>query len=55
MELPIEDPEKKALAEKVLLEYKICRRCGAKNPINAVKCRRCHWKFLRPKKNKLKR
>ncbi len=54
-EMPIEDPEKRAIAEKALLNYKICRHCGAKNPINATKCRRCHWTLLRPKKAKLKR
>lgn len=53
--MPIEDPEKRAIAEKALLNYKICRHCGAKNPINATKCRRCHWTLLRPKKTKLKR
>ena len=42
--------DKKALAQKYRLHYKICRVCGARNPPTAVKCRRCHSKNLRWKK-----
>ena len=47
MELAI---DKKALAHKYRLYYKICRNCGARNPPTAEKCRKCHSKNLRWKK-----
>ncbi len=53
--MPIEDPVKRRIAAKALLEYKICRKCGAKNPIGATKCRRCRSKNLRLKRTKLSR
>jgi len=53
--LPIEDPMKRRIAQKALLSYKICRRCGARNPISATKCRRCRSKNLRLKRTKLAR
>jgi len=42
--------DKKALAQKYRLFYKICRNCGAKNPPTAEKCRWCHSKNLRWKR-----
>lgn len=42
--------DKKALAQKYRLYYKICRNCGVRNPPNAVKCRWCRSKNLRWKK-----
>ena len=48
--MPIADPEKARLAAKNLLYVKICRKCGAKNPMVATKCRRCRGSNLRPKK-----
>lgn len=30
--------------------YLICRNCGARNPPEAEKCRRCKSRNLRPKK-----
>lgn len=53
--MPIEDPVKKRIASKALLEYKICRNCGARNPVSATRCRRCKSKNLRPKHTKLVR
>jgi len=45
--------DKKALAQKYRLYYKICRNCGAKNPPTAEKCRRCKSKNLRWKRRTL--
>nr|AOZ56077.1 ribosomal protein L40E [uncultured korarchaeote] len=53
--MPIEDPMKRRVAMKALLHYKICRTCGARNPISATKCRRCRGKNLRLKRTKLTR
>nr|AOZ56146.1 ribosomal protein L40E [uncultured korarchaeote] len=53
--MPITDPLKKRIAWEALLNYKICRKCGSKNPINAVRCRRCKSKNLRKKHTKLAR
>ncbi|HID26089.1 MAG TPA: 50S ribosomal protein L40e [Thermoplasmata archaeon] len=36
-------------AEARLLEKKICMKCGARNSIRAVRCRRCRSKDLRVK------
>jgi large subunit ribosomal protein L40e len=48
------DPEKLAIVMKHRFQYKICRECGARNPPDAEKCRRCHSRNLRPKKFKKK-
>ena len=32
------------------LNKKICLKCGARNPHNATKCRKCGYNKLRPKK-----
>ncbi len=53
--MPIQDPEKQQLAQKHLLYLKICRKCGARNPISSEKCRRCRSKELRLKRRELKR
>ncbi len=42
--------DKRALAQRYRLYYKICRNCGARNPPSAVKCRKCKSKNLRWKK-----
>tara|TARA_B100001167_G_C16560758_1_gene207932 strand:+ start:379 stop:546 length:168 start_codon:yes stop_codon:yes gene_type:complete len=47
--MPITDLQKKQLAQKRLLFFKICLKCGVKNPITAIKCRKCHRKYLRLK------
>jgi len=41
------------LKERVF-KKKICRKCKAKNPWNAKKCRKCGSKQLRPKKGEKK-
>ncbi|NVM30472.1 MAG: 50S ribosomal protein L40e [Candidatus Helarchaeota archaeon] len=51
--MPITDPIKKQIAVHSLLFMKICRSCGARNPINATKCRRCRSKRLRFKKREI--
>jgi len=50
--MPITDPELIAIFERRVLMKKVCRKCGALNPMNAVKCRRCKSKNLRPKKRR---
>lgn len=47
--MPITDIEKKQLAQKKLLFFKICLKCGRKNAINALRCRKCKRKDLRLK------
>ncbi|MCS7364512.1 MAG: 50S ribosomal protein L40e [archaeon GB-1867-035] len=48
--MPIHDPEKLHIAQQRRLFIKICRRCGARNPRSAEKCRRCKSKNLRWKR-----
>ncbi|WP_445870160.1 50S ribosomal protein L40e [Candidatus Jordarchaeum sp.] len=48
--MPIGDPDKRRIAAEHLLYVKICRKCYARNPISATKCRRCKSKRLRLKK-----
>ncbi|HEY0088076.1 MAG TPA: 50S ribosomal protein L40e [Candidatus Lokiarchaeia archaeon] len=51
--MPIEDPVKRRIAKYHLLDKSVCRRCGALNPMNAIKCRRCRGKQLRLKRREL--
>ncbi|MGA1975431.1 MAG: 50S ribosomal protein L40e [Conexivisphaerales archaeon] len=39
--MPIADSGKKAIAMERRLYFKICMSCGSKNPIDAVRCRKC--------------
>ncbi len=48
--MPITDPVLIEIASKRILEKKVCRKCGALNPITATKCRRCRSTNLRPKR-----
>ena len=48
--MPVADPEKARIAQQALLYHSYCRKCGAKNPFGAKKCRRCRSKNLRPKR-----
>ncbi|MCS7097200.1 MAG: 50S ribosomal protein L40e [Candidatus Methanomethylicia archaeon] len=48
--MPIQDPEALKIAQQRRLFLMICRECGARNPPNAIKCRRCKSKNLRWKK-----
>lgn len=52
--MPITDPVLLQIAQKRRLYSKICRKCGAKNSIVAVKCRRCRSTNLRLKKRERK-
>ena len=48
--MPIRDPFKLQLALDHNFKVKICRRCGARNPWDAERCRRCKSRDLRPKR-----
>lgn len=48
--MPITDPETRDIVRKALLDMMICRKCYARNPPGATKCRRCRSKRLRPKR-----
>ena len=48
--LPITDPDKRDIVRDALLDMMICRKCYARNPSNATKCRRCRSTRLRPKR-----
>ncbi|MEM3364011.1 MAG: 50S ribosomal protein L40e [Candidatus Micrarchaeia archaeon] len=37
-------------AEAALSSVKVCKKCKARNPKSAIKCRKCGYKALRPKK-----
>jgi len=50
--MPIRDPFKLKLALEHNFQVKICRECGAKNPISAERCRRCKSRNLRLKRYK---
>jgi len=51
--MPITDPEKKQLAQRARLYMKICFYCGARNSIDAKRCRKCHNSHLRLKNRTL--
>ncbi len=51
--MPITDPEKREIVRKALLDMTICRKCYARNPPNATKCRRCHSTRLRPQRREI--
>ncbi len=48
--MPITDPELLKIVENRVLNKKVCRKCGALNPPEAEKCRRCKSRNLRPKR-----
>ncbi len=50
--MSLRDPFKLELARKNTIEFKICRDCGARNALKAVKCRKCRSTNLRLKKRK---
>jgi len=51
--MPITDPEKKKIAQQARLHMKICFNCGARNDINATRCRKCKNPYLRLKNRTL--
>jgi LSU ribosomal protein L40E len=53
--MPLLDASLIQLAQMKRLHYKICRKCGARNPPTAEKCRKCRSYNLRWKKRELGR
>ncbi|MCS7095419.1 MAG: 50S ribosomal protein L40e [Thaumarchaeota archaeon] len=53
--MPVLDASLIQLAQRKRLHYKICRKCGARNPMSAEKCRRCRSYNLRWKKREIAR
>jgi len=47
--MPIADVTKKQIAQKRRLFLKVCLRCGARNALQAARCRKCHASVLRLK------
>ncbi len=47
--MPIADVMKKQIAQKRRLYLKVCLRCGARNPLQAERCRKCKASDLRLK------
>jgi len=41
--------ERAFLGKRKLLNIKICMKCNARNPVKALKCRKCGYKGLRTK------
>jgi ubiquitin-large subunit ribosomal protein L40e len=39
-----------SLADENLANVMICRRCKSRNIMTAQKCRKCGYKYLRPKR-----
>ena len=42
------------IADRALLNVWICKKCKARNPAGAQRCRKCDWTNLRPKRAKKK-
>nr|MDO8117105.1 50S ribosomal protein L40e [Candidatus Sigynarchaeota archaeon] len=53
--MPVGDPIGRKIAAHHLLYIKVCRKCNAKNPFTATKCRRCRSKRLRQKRRETKK
>lgn len=51
--MPITDPEKKQIAQRARLHMRICFNCGARNNIDATRCRKCKNPHLRLKNKTL--
>jgi large subunit ribosomal protein L40e len=47
--MPITDATKKHIAQQRRLFYKICFKCGGRNPISSERCRKCHSHSMRLK------
>jgi len=45
----ITDATKKQIAQHRRLFYKICFKCGGRNPISSERCRKCHSQKMRLK------
>lgn len=42
------------IADKALLRIWVCKKCKARNPRGAERCRKCNYGSLRPKRAKKK-
>ncbi|HIH19722.1 TPA: 50S ribosomal protein L40e [Candidatus Micrarchaeota archaeon] len=42
------------LADKAFLSVVICMKCKTRNPRGAVRCRKCNYPHLRPKRARKK-
>ena len=42
------------LADKEFASIWVCKKCSARNPTGAKKCRKCHYTVLRPKRKAAK-
>ena len=42
------------VADRAFLDVVICKKCKARNPKGATRCRKCFYPSLRPKKVKRK-
>jgi len=51
--MPITDVIKKQIAQKRRLYFKVCMKCGRRNPISASRCRGCRSSALRKKNTSL--
>jgi len=51
--MPVDDPDKKLIAMRNLIYFKICRKCGARNALSAKRCRRCRSGNLRFKRREI--
>jgi large subunit ribosomal protein L40e len=51
--VPIADVVKKQIAQRRRLFFKVCLRCGTRNPLAASRCRKCRSEDLRLKNRAL--
>ncbi|MFX0097071.1 MAG: 50S ribosomal protein L40e [Candidatus Hodarchaeota archaeon] len=51
--MPVDDPDKKLIAMRNLIYFKICRKCGVRNALSAKRCRRCRSRNLRFKRREI--
>lgn len=42
------------VADQAMLKVSVCKKCKARNPRNAEKCRKCNYGSLRPKRQRKK-
>jgi len=51
--MTVTDPERKSIEQQARLHMKICVNGGARNDINATRCRKCKNPYLRLKNRTL--
>jgi len=42
------------IADRAMMKIAICKKCKARNPKGALKCRKCNYPNLRPKRQRRK-